>query len=254
MLSSCGQGGAKNADQSGRAAPLGSPEYAYRSPPVVLTIAPLPGDRVVLDGHADAGSRVRLGEPGGAALFTRADGAGRWRLKLPPASGLRLIGLSMTSGARTVQSEGYLAVTPQGQVAQLRSGASARVLGAAPVAPRADALDYDRRGGAMLSGKGPPNAHFDLMIDGAAPLHLTIDPRGRFSVALDEPLALGDHRIEINFDGRLRLVTVPISRAPPLAGPPFRATRTPLGWRIDWLTPGGGLQTTQLIDPAGGAQ
>jgi hypothetical protein len=30
-----------------------------------------------------------------------------------------------------------------------------------------------------------------------------------------------------------------------------RSTLTATGWRVDWMTPGGGLQTTQLL---GGAQ
>jgi hypothetical protein len=36
---------------------------------------------------------------------------------------------------------------------------------------------------------------------------------------------------------------------PPTNGP-VRSTLTALGWRVDWMTPGGGVQTTQLLDAA----
>ena len=39
------------------------------------------------------------------------------------------------------------------------------------------------------------------------------------------------------------------SAAAPLTAGPFLAARTASGWRIDWMTPGGGVQTTFLIAP-----
>jgi hypothetical protein len=41
--------------------------------------------------------------------------------------------------------------------------------------------------------------------------------------------------------------------AAPLVGGPYRATATPVGWRIDWITPGGGQQTTLLMASREGA-
>jgi hypothetical protein len=41
---------------------------------------------------------------------------------------------------------------------------------------------------------------------------------------------------------------VAVSPAAPLDASAFRATLTASGWRIDWLTPGGGVQTTLLTN------
>ena len=45
-------------------------------------------------------------------------------------------------------------------------------------------------------------------------------------------------------------MTIATSPAAPLVYGPVRADRTPMGWRIDWMTPGGGVQTTLLIGGA----
>jgi hypothetical protein len=68
-------------------------------------------------------------------------------------------------------------------------------------------------------------------------------------MALNEPLTPGDHRLEAMGGKTAAAVTVPVSAAAALTDGPFRAVRTPFGWRIDWMTPGGGVQTTLLITP-----
>ncbi|MEO8925671.1 MAG: hypothetical protein ABI306_00790, partial [Caulobacteraceae bacterium] len=74
---------------------------------------------------------------------------------------------------------------------------------------------------------------------------------GRFALALDEPLSVGDHQLALNGAGLHTETRVSISPAEPLRQGPFRAQLTPSGWRIDWMTPGGGAQTTLLIDSPG---
>lgn len=180
-------------------------------------------------------------------MTVTADASGGWRVILPPAQGLRLFGLSMTQGDRTVQSEGYLAIAPDGHAAQLRSGAAAMVFGARPRTLRILAVDYDRQGGAVISGAASPGADVAIAIDGVQRQTAT-DADGRFILTLNEPLPAGDHHVEA-VQGAARVgAELPVSPAAPPAPGPFRAERTAFGWRIDWMTPGGGVQTTLMFE------
>ncbi|WP_395443792.1 hypothetical protein [Caulobacter sp. UC70_42] len=51
-------------------------------------------------------------------------------------------------------------------------------------------------------------------------------------------------------EGGETAIAVAVSPAAPLVNGPVRADRTAAGWRVDWMTPGGGIQTTYLIGGA----
>ncbi|MEO8925518.1 MAG: hypothetical protein ABI306_00005, partial [Caulobacteraceae bacterium] len=173
------------------------------------------GGRVLLAGRAEAGSRVRLATPAGQAAFARADKNGCWRIVLATAPAVRLFGLSMIEGARTVQAEGYLALTQQGVAAQLRAGAGAEVLSAGG-APRILAVDFDHKGGTVVSGIATPGANLNLGVDGVQKGKVAADGAGRFALALDEPLSVGDHQLALNGAGLHTETRVSISPAEPL--------------------------------------
>lgn len=173
---------------------------------------------------------------------------GDWRARLPAGGSVRLFGVAAIENGRTMQAEGYLAVTPEGLVAQLRAGAGARVL-AGPGTLRILSLDFDRKGGAVLSGVGRAGAAVSILADGASRGRASVDADGHFTLALEEPLSEGPHRIEV-VDGADRIGTTEnVTAAAPLINEPFRANRVAEGWRIDWITPGGGAQTTLLLSP-----
>jgi len=232
-------------------------ESAYVASPSLTTAVRQAGGRITLTGRAQPGAHVRLATPAGDSIFAKADVAGVWRAVLPASGVMRLFGLSMSEGQRTVQAEGYLAIAPDGRAAQLRSGAGAVVLGVPPRTLRILAVDFDNLGeadklrAAVVSGAAAPGATVSVVIDGVQ-RQAVADADGRF-MALNEPLAAGVHTLETAQDGsRVRLL-LPIVHAPPLTPGPFRAERTDLGWRIDWMTPGGGVQSTLLVDKAEGS-
>jgi hypothetical protein len=195
---------------------------------------------------------VRLASPTGQAMFARSDAAGAWRLMLPPAGQVRVFGLSEPGQGRPVQAEGYVAVTPGGLAAQLRAGSGAVALGAQPAGPAILAADYDGKGGTVVSGVAPPASALTLAVDGAAREPARVDARGRFVSALNEPLRAGSHVLSIRSGAGARgEAPLTVSPAEPLAGGPFRATPAAGGWRVDWLTPGGGVQSTVLFDRQG---
>ena len=248
--------------QSRTAAPSPSPAAAteartdagaYRAPPVLLQVLVEGAGRLRLTGLATAGARVRLASPAGQPLYAQADTRGAWRVETQRPVEPRLFGLAMIDGARAVQSEGYVAITPSGGAAQLRAGAGTVVLGGQAVAPVIDAVDYDAKGGAIVSGRATPRALLDLFVDGVRQARGRADGGGRFSLALDEPQTFAGHVLEVVDGPRRAAARVDLAIAPPLTGGPYRAVATAGGWRIDWITPGGGLQTTLLMASREGA-
>ncbi|HEY3694977.1 hypothetical protein [Phenylobacterium sp.] len=202
---------------------------------------------VRLQGTAQPRARVRLAPPSGEALFAPADGRGRWRIVLPVAPGAWIFGLSMAADGRQVQAQGYVLVTASGRAAVLRAGAGAIVLGP-PAPPRLTAVDFDRQGGAVVSGLAGPQAAVSVRVDGRPGAVGRADAGGRFSLALPQPLTPGSHQVEIVGDAFTDTVAVDATPATALSGGPFRATAAAGGLRADWMTPGGGVQSTWILN------
>ena len=231
---------------SARSAPGG--EAAYRPPPEASFSQRLANGVIVVGGSADPGTRVRLASPDGGLTPAVNSGAGAWRAHLPASGTVRLFGLAATKQGRTVQSDGYLAVTPGGLAAQLRAGAGARVI--VPLGSlRILAVDFDRKGGVVMSGIGPSGATVSITTDGTARGQVIVDSDGRFSFPFDEPLTSGAHIIEVANGAARSQASVTLTPPAPLTAGPYRAAREADGWRIDWLTPGGGAQATLLLTP-----
>jgi hypothetical protein len=222
------------------------PEGYLRSPAVTAASART-GGQVTVTGVGAPGARVRLATPTGQARFATADDQGRWSMSLPAADQTRVFGLSMTLRGRQVQGQGYVLLTPSGRFALLRAGAGAVVSG--PAAPmRLTALDFDAEGGAVVSGFGPANSQVQIQAGGVTAGTGKVDGAGRFSVALNQPLRSGGQRIEALIGSGSAGADLTVTPAQPLTGGPFRSTPLARGARIDWLTPGGGLQSTLILD------
>jgi hypothetical protein len=226
-------------------------EPGYSPPPRLTAARRGPGGGVQVMGLAPPGVRVRLASPTGAAIFATSDGAGVWKAGLPPAPGLRLFGLSAPIDGRAMQAEGYFAITPQGQGAMLRSGAGALVIDGEAGRLAIRAIDYDRKGATVVSGFAPPDARLTIQADGVAVAIAQADSGGRFAASLARPLPNGPHTLAIVSavgEAKARLDVGPAAR--PTTGPFAAAPAPDGGWRIDWLTPGGGVQTTVLTRSA----
>lgn len=226
-----------------------SPQADYLKPPEVLSAA-RQADGVVLSGQAAPRSSVRLGAPTGEALLGQADEAGHWRLLAPQAAEPRLYGLSMTLQGRTVQAQGYLMVTPGGLAVLLRAGAGAEVLAQTSPSPRILAVDYDRSGGGVISGVAMPGAGLGVRVDRTTRGEGKADEAGRFALSLNQALGAGARTIQVAGEGGEQQIVLEVSPPQPPSGGPVRSTLTPRGWRVDWITPGGGVQTTQLLEGA----
>lgn len=222
-----------------------SPGVDYAASPEVIAARGGAGG-TALEGAAAPGSLVRLATPAGAALETRADAAGRWRLSLPPAAEPQVFGLSERIGGRPVQAQGYVLVGPGGKAALLRAGAGALRLDRA-AGPRIGAFDFDHEGAAIVSGEAPGMAWLSLRLDGRQAAEARADTAGRYSIAIDR-LTSGPHTLEVVGDGFTSAGRVEVAPAAPLVAGPLRSQFTQGGLRADWLTPGGGVQSTILLD------
>lgn len=244
-LAACGP----PAPRAPKAATPDSAEAGYVAPPVVESAQHAP-HRVMLSGDGAPDADVRLGSPTGEVIMGRTDALGRWNLSAPNAPGVRLFGLSTTRDGRTVQAEGYVMIAEGGEVALLRAGAGALRLTGGSTSPKILAVDVDREGGAVVSGVAAPGAGLNVRVDRVTRGGAQTDDAGRFVISLSDSLSHGSHDVQVGGEGGEDAVTIVTSPPAPLTYGPSRAERTAQGWRIDWMTPGGGVQTTLLIGPS----
>ncbi len=213
----------------------------YAAPPAAV-LAERAAGGVTLIGTAAPGAEVRLADPAGQARTATADRQGRWRLTVP-AGAPAIFGLSMLAEGRRTQAQGYLLVTPAGQAAVLRAGAGALRLN--PRRPGVGAVDLDGRGAAVVSGRAPADTPLSVRIDGRHAVDGRSDADGRFSLLLPS-LAPGVRSIEASGEGFRDRVTVEVAPPAPLVEGPLRSQLSSSGVRADWLTPGGGVQSTLI--------
>lgn len=225
-------------------------EAGYIAPPHVKQAEHRPAG-LVLKGEGAPNASLRLGAPTGEVLLGQIDSLGQWSLTVPPSDRVRLYGMSMTRGGRTVQAEGYVMVTPEGQVALLRAGSGALRLAPGSSSPTILAVDVDPEGGAVISGMATPGAGLGVRVDRTPRAVGQAAEDGRFSLSLSETLGNGEHDIQVSGEGGEQRIKVVVSPAAPLVDGPVRAQRVDTGWRVDWMTPGGGVQTTLIIQASG---
>jgi hypothetical protein len=247
----CGRGGDwRTPAQSSQAA---SSQASYTPPPRFTAAARLGDGDVEIVGRADKDSHIRLTSPDGSSFAAVTDSRGAFSVAVPRPQTVRLFGLAEDVGGRQVRGEGYLAVVPApGQAGVvLRAGTGAEALGMPSAAPRIAAVDFDTGGVAAVSGMARPGSSLKLVVDGRAGVEVRANGEGRYSLTLAAALKPGDHQLMVQSGLGQAAAHFRISPAGPISptgGLPFRGMRQSDGWRIDWLTPAGGEQTTLVID------
>lgn len=210
---------------------------------------------MVLSGRSDPAVRVRLSSPppNSTAYGATAHDNGEWSLATPLSADVGLFGVAEELVGRDVQSEGYVAVLPgPGPAgALLRAGGGAVVLiEPRPAAAKITAVDFDGSGAAVVSGLARPGATARLFVDGAAAGEARVNDRGRFSISPASSLKPGDHDVRVDCGDQTVSAKFSLDHPRSFSGLPYHGERLPTGWRIDWLTPGGGEQTTLILDAA----
>jgi hypothetical protein len=249
LLAACGRGGDWRSPAPQQDQPAEG-QTGYVPPPRFTAVERLADGAVRLSGAADPNVRVRVASPDGVAYFAASDAKGVFSVTAPAAAAVRLFGLSETLANRVIQGEGYLAVLPApGRPAVLlRAGAGAHAPGASSIAPQVVAVDLDGGGGAVVSGVARPGSALRLTLDGRHDGDARADAKGRFAFALAAVLKPGDHQLSVQSAAGQDDARFSVGQAPPISGLPFRAARQAGDWRVDWLTPAGGEQTTLVMD------
>ncbi len=241
LVGGCGRAAAPKAADPGASEITAA---GYLEPPSIAEVS-AGGGQVTVAGMAPPRSTVRLATPTGQETLIRADARGAWRMAVPAGQGAGLYGLSASRGDRTVQAEGYVLLAPSGQGWLLRAGAGALRLGGA-AGPGVTAVDFDRQGAVVVSGRAAPKGGVSVWIDGRRVAEGRADDAGRVSLALTEPLGPGAHDVKLFGDGLDARLRFDAGAAAPLTTGPFRVQASSGGLRVDWMTPGGGVQSTIL--------
>lgn len=221
-------------------------ERQYIRPPVVLTAQAGANGVYRIEGVAQPGARLTLAGADGARLQTQADTEGHWSLSVPASSAVRLFKMTMATPVRTLDGEGLLMLAPDGRAAQLLAGSASRVLAPVTRSPRILSVDFDRDGGVSIGGMAPAGSGMNIRVDRRASGDATADAQGRFVAPLQR-ISAGSHLIDVSGDAGGDDIVVRMDPAAPLGGAAFRAQRLDRAWRVDWTTPGGGLQSSIVV-------
>ena len=248
-LGACGRQGA-DWRQPHPGDPAAPAEADYIRPPHVTTVTTGASGVVVIAGHSEPSVTVRLSSPNGEAHGSTAAANGAWTVEAPGSRDVREFGLSEVIGDRVVQSEGYVAVIPGGRPAGvlLRAGTGSVALADADGGLRLRTIDFDAGGGTTVSGVAKAGSAVHLILDGVSAGDAHADAAGRFAITASTLIKPGQHQLVVETPSAADQAGVAVSPPAPISGLPFHATRQVGSWRIDWLTPGGGVQSTIIID------
>ncbi|MGZ3364592.1 MAG: hypothetical protein ACXWKY_07755 [Caulobacteraceae bacterium] len=229
-----------------------APDPGYRAAPQVAAVTKAGDGAVSLSGRALPSSQLRMVSLTGLDTGPiRADGSGVWTAQMGPVSEPALYVLTEEVGGQKVEAEGLIAVLPGAPtVALLRAGFGAEVVRNAGKEPlKILAVDYDMAGCAVVSGAVRSASPVRVMVDGQAAVEGAAGLDGRFSLSLPKPLPPGRHVLQVMTPQATVQAVIVATPPAPSKDAPYQARQDTFGWRIDWVTPGGGAQTTLL--PAG---
>ncbi len=210
-------------------------------------------------GSAAKGARIRLSRPEGQAFGTTADDRGMWQIdvprSVPRAQQAVLFGLSEDLEGRIIQAEFYVALLPDPKVpvVLLRAGTGAQTLANGTVFAITTA-DFDSAGGLTVSGFAPAGKPIKASLDGSGATETFAGQDGRFSLGLTPLSPAVARQIEIQSGIDQRTLSLDVSAHGLPAGTLADTTRLVGGWRIDWTTPSGGVQTTYIQSPTVGVR
>jgi hypothetical protein len=225
-------------------------DSGYRAAPRVSRATKAADGAVTLTGRALPSSQVRMVTLRGLdAGPIHADGSGVWTALIGPVTEPAIYSLTEAAGGQTVQADGLIAVLPGAPtVALLRAGFGAQVVQDADAAPlKILAVDYDVAGAAVVSGRAPASSPVRVRVDDQPPVEGAAGPDGRFSLTLPKPLPGGGHRLQLQTPQAAAEAQVAVTPPAPPKNAPYQAHAESFGWRVDWITPGGGAQTTLLL-------
>jgi hypothetical protein len=218
-------------------------QAGYLVSPVVRSVMSGPAGQRLLKGTAGAGNQIELVPmDSGSAVTSVVDASGNWQVGLTDTPRVRQFTVVTSRQGRTLPASDRIVQLPNGWVAVMSPGLPTRVIGRQKPA-LIQAVDFDRAGGAALSGAAPANQGIVARVDRrpAGETHPGTD--GQYGLALAAPLSAGAHAFDVASDTGQQSVELVMS--PPTAE---RTVSVNGGWRIDWKSPAGGYQATIILN------
>ncbi|MEI9902722.1 MAG: hypothetical protein WDN06_01120 [Asticcacaulis sp.] len=213
-----------------------------------ITVVAGSGGTVTVSGLALPGGRVRFLYGADRAIGVTADSKGRFKADLPTTAQGGLYDISMEDTGRQVEADGRLFVPPAApqKAVILRAGAPSR-----PVAhpgPGITLVDYDAAGAMLVTGVAAPQAAIAIEVDGVSwPKQPRAAADGAFTATCQIP-PLEDTAVTLDITvaagSETWNRTIAVSRSPSGGD---RITAVNGGWRVDWVLPGDGMQTTLVF-------
>ncbi len=226
-----------------------------------------PQGTAVIAGRAEPNAHIVLQANGLPVAETYASSNGDWTIIIndPLDAGALELTLDMeTEDGRTVRSDQVVVVSiPRGRnkrplVVLGRSGGPSRVLQSPDDGIQTgplvlEAVDYDRAGGVVFSGRALPNSGIRVLADGKLLGQTRANDQGQWILEGVEPLAPGVYDLQVDQvgpDGRVSaVIALPFERASPQSiadAPPGSVIVQPGNslWRIARRLYGSGWQYT----------
>ena len=201
----------------------------------------------VVTGQTIPNARVRFSYSGNRAVGVTSDSKGRFRAELPSGPNGGLFDLSTEDRGRSMHADGRLFI-PAGapdKAVLMRPGSPSLALfnDLAAVA----VIDYDRAGALAIAGRVAPTTSIEVILNGEIRARTTSNDRGFYTATtqIEPPVkAATDNTLSVIAGGKESVRNFSDSL---ITVDGDRITRFEDGWRVDWVLPGGGMQTTLVF-------
>lgn len=222
----------------------GTTETAWMAP-ARLDAVDFEADGLIVTGTARPGDRVVLADPAGVSVAGSTGADGRFSIRLAAPRAPVLYRAEIQSGRDEAHAGSWLVLTPgPGPIAAvLTAGGAVRPLNGSALL---SGVDYDGAG-LLVSGTAAPGAPVRVTLDDGPAHAAPVNAQGRY-VARFPAVPPGPRRVRAVQGEQARSVALTLT-APSGA---LAVSVTGAGARIDWPTPGGGGQSTWIIDGAPG--
>lgn len=219
----------------------------YWRAPEITGVDQTGSNMFVVTGQTIANARVRFGYSGQRAVGVTSDSKGRFRAELPSSPEGGLFDLSTEDGGRSMHADGRLFI-PAGapeKAVLMRPGAPSLALFNDLTAVAV--IDYDRAGALAIAGRVAPTTTIEVILNGEIRARTTSDDRGFYTATTQiEPPGKSEtaNSLSVMAGGK---ETVRNFNDSVVATDNDRISRFADGWRVDWVLPGGGMQTTLVF-------
>ncbi len=219
----------------------------YWRAPEITGVDQTGSNMFVVTGQTIPNARVRFSYSGQRAVGVTSDSKGRFRAELPSGPDGGLFDLSTEDSGRSMHADGRLFIPAgaPGKTVLMRPGAPSLALFNDLTAVAV--IDYDRAGAVAIAGRVAPTAAIEVVLNGEIRARTTSDDRGFYTATTqieppDESEAA--NTLSVMAGGKEYVRNFKDSR---INTDGDRITRFEDGWRVDWVLPGGGMQTTLVF-------